>query len=481
MPRAVTPPADASIQPAGLEPGSFRDPESRVFYDGDEVYRALSPDGLTDFEALRASGLLGDERIVRTELVEESGAGGRAAREGLLVHEPAAVLRHERIPFVSYPYEWTFSMLKDAALVQLDLLLASLEHDLVLKDSTPYNVQFKGARPVFVDVGSFERLREGEAWVGYRQFCMLYLYPLLLQSVKDVPYHPWLRGSIDGITPTQMRALLSFRDRLRKGMFTNVFLHARLEARYADRPDQVKQEVKRVFKKELLVANVRKMRKLVERLSWDPPKGVWTAYGERNSYTDDDARRKDEFVRQVATAQPWNLVWDIGANNGRYSRIAAEGARTVVAVDADQGPVELLYRDLKQEDNEQILTLTMNLADPSPGLGWRGLERRSMPDRGKPDLVLALALVHHVAIRANVPVKEFVDWLASLGSALVIEFPTREDPMVKKLLAPKREGLHPDYELGYFERTLNEAFEVERSERLESGTRVLYFARPKRG
>ncbi len=459
-----------------LEPGSFRDPESRVFYAGDEVYRALSADGLSDFEALRATGLLDDERVVRTETAEHT-----AALRGLLVHEPAGVLRHERIPFVSYPYEWTFSMLKDAALLQLDLLLSSLEHDLVLKDATPYNVQFKGARPVFVDIGSFERLREGEAWVGYRQFCMLYLYPLLLQSVKDVPFHPWLRGSIDGITPTQMRSLMSFRDRFRKGMFTNVFLHARLEARYADRPDQVKKEVRRVFKKELFVANVRKMRKLVDRLEWNPPEGVWTAYGERNSYTDDDAARKDEFVREVATSREWKLVWDIGANNGRYSRIAAEGAKHVVAVDADQGPVELLYRDLRGEGNEQILTLTMNLADPSPGLGWRGLERRSMPDRGKPDLVLALALIHHVAIAANVPVKEFVDWLASLGSALVIEFPTREDPMVKKLLAPKRDGLHPDYELGFFERTLKEAFEVERSERIESGTRILYYALPKRG
>src|SRR5919112_159653 len=357
-----TPETPTSSARAGLEPGSFRDPESRVFYSGDQVYRALSADGLTDFEALEATGLLDDERIVRSERASDVAALG-----DLLVHEPAAVLRHERIPFVSYPYEWTFSMLKDAALLQLDLLLAALEHDLVLKDSTPYNVQFKGARPTFVDVGSFERLRQGEPWVGYRQFCMLYLYPLLLQSAKGVPFQPWLRGSIDGITPAQMRGLMSFRDRFRKGVFTNVFLHARLEARYADRPGQVKQEVKRVFKKELFVANVRKMRALVERLSWDPPGGVWTAYGERNTYTDDDARRKDEFVRDVATSRDSSLVWDIGAHNGRYSRIAAEGARTVLAVDADQGPVELLYRDLREERNDQILTLTMNLADPSPG------------------------------------------------------------------------------------------------------------------
>ena len=172
-------------------------------------------------------------------------------------------------------------------------------------------------------------------------------------------------------------------------------------------------------------------------------------------------------------------MWDIGCNNGRYSRIAAEGSDYVVAVDADQGPVELLYRTLRDEGDEKILPLTMNLADPSPGLGWRGLERRAMPDRGSPDLVLALALVHHVAISANVPVREFVDWLASLRCSLVIEFPTREDPMVQKLLAPKREGLHPDYELENFERVLSDAFEVDRSERLQSGTRVLYFARPK--
>jgi hypothetical protein len=471
-----TPPAQTS-SPAGLEPGSFRDPESRVFYADDQVYRSLSKEGLEDFEALAASGLLEDARVVRTER-----ADGVAGLENLLAKETAGVLRHELIPFVSYPYEWTFSMLKDAALVQLDLLLAALEKDLVLKDSSPYNVQWRGARPVFVDVGSFERLREGEPWVGYRQFCMLYLYPLLLQSVKDVPFHPWLRGAIEGITPAQMRGLGSGRDRFRRGWFTNVFLHARLEQRYGDRGGEVKRDVKKAgFNKQILVANVRKMKKLVARLEWNPPEGVWVAYGERNSYTDDDAKRKDEFVREVSTSREWPLVWDIGANNGRYSRIAAEGAKTVLAVDADQGPVELLYRTLRDEGDEKILPLTMNLADPSPGLGWRGLERKSLPERGTPDLVLALALIHHVAISANVPVKEFVDWLSSLGCSLVIEFPTREDPMVKKLLAPKRDGLHPDYELGFFERCLNEAFDVERSERLESGTRVLYFARPKRG
>jgi SAM-dependent methyltransferase len=470
--------ATPSTQPSAYEPGSFRDPESRVFYAGDSVYRALSPEGLEGFRALEQSKLFaeatGDGRLVRTEHADT------ASVPGLLAKETAGVLRHELIPFVSYPYEWTFSMLKDAALLQLELLLAALEEDLVLKDSTPYNVQWRGARPVFVDVGSFERLREGEVWVGYRQFCMLFLYPLVLQAVKDVSFQPWLRGSIDGIPTTEMANLLSFRDRFRRGLFTNVFLHARLERRYADRAGEVKRDVKKAgMRKEIVVANVRRMQKLVRRLDWRPPEGVWVAYGEQNTYTDDDAQRKDEFVREVARSRSWDTVWDIGCNNGRYSRIAAEGARQVVAIDADQGPVELLYRTLRDEGDEKILPLTMNAADPSPGLGWRGLERRPLAERGRPDLVLALALVHHISIAANVPVREVVDWLASLGCALVIEFPTRQDPMVQKLLAPKREGLHPDYEREFFERCLNEAFDVDRSEVLQSGTRVLYYARPK--
>ena len=476
-----TPPSETTAVPAGaeLEPGSFRDPESRVFYAGDDVYRGLSKEGREDFEAVAATNFWksfsGDGRIVRTELVEAAQVPG-----GLLAKESAGVLKHERIPFVSYPYEWPFSMLKEAALLQLDLNLAALAEDMILKDSSPYNVQFKGAKPVFVDVGSFERLREGEPWIGYRQFCMLYLYPLLLQSVKNVSYHALLRGDIDGISPAQMRGMVSFRDRFRKGFYLNVFLHAKLEARHGARGKEVKAEVKKAgFKKELIVANVRRMRKLVAGLEWDPPQGVWVSYGERNSYTDDDAKRKDEFVREVATSQPWGLTWDIGANNGRYSRIAAEGSKHVLAVDYDQGPMELLHRTLAEEGDEQILTLTMNLADPTPNLGWRGLERKDLAGRGKPDLVLALALIHHIAIAANVPVREFIEWLASLGTSLVIEFPTREDVMVKTLLGPKREGLHPDYERENFERELAAAFDVERRERLVGGTRLLYFARPK--
>jgi ribosomal protein L11 methylase PrmA len=431
------------------------------------VYRALSRAGLQDWEALAATPLAADERIVATEAVELDDLPE-------LTGEPAAgALRHERIPFVSYPYEWPFSMLKDAALLQLALGREALKHDLTLKDASAYNVQWRGAQPVFVDVGSFERLRPGEPWAGYRQFCMLFLYPLMLQAYRGVPYHAWLRGSIDGIAPAEARALLP---RLRRGVLSHVVLHARLEARYAATGGrEVKSELKRAgFGKELLDANLRKLEKLVRRLEYKPGRTAWTEYGATNTYTDEEAARKAEFVRAAAARRPGGLTWDLGCNDGTYARVAAEHADYVVAIDADHATVDGLYRALREQAN--VLPLVMSVTDPSPDLGWRGRERGSLERRGTPDLTLALALVHHVVITGNVPVVEFLDWLRTLDSALVIEFPDREDPMVQRLLSGKTETANPDYDRESFERALGERFTVERTERL--GTRTLYEAHP---
>lgn len=439
--------------------------------------RALSERGLADWEALAATDLFRESvasgRLVATERVAEID-GLPAELEAAKV---AAVLRHDRVPVVSYPYEWPFGMLRDAALLELDLLLAALDEGLVLKDASPYNVQWRGSKPVFVDVGSFERLREGEPWAGYRQFCMLVLYPLLLQAYKDVPFQPWLRGSLEGIEPGQMRALMGFRDRFRRGVLTNVVLHARLEGRYADR--EVKTDLKRAgFHAELIRANARKLRKLVERLRWEPGRTAWSGYGEASPYAEADAAAKEAFVRESAGRRRRRLLWDLGCNDGRYTRIAAAEADYTVAVDADAAVVEALYRALRVEGSETILPLIGNVADPSPGLGWRGEERRPLADRSPPDLALCLALVHHVSLTANVPVRAFLDWLADLGTEVVIEFPTRDDPMVRRLLDRKAPGANPDYETEAFERALEERWRVERREALPSGTRILYRATP---
>ncbi len=463
------PPSRAAAAESSTELGSFRDPDSRVFLEDDVVYRVLSPDGWQDWLALSATPLVEDERLIPTEVVELDDL------PDLTAGPAAGALKHEKVPFVSYPYEWPFSMLKDAALVQLELGRRALQHDLTLKDASAYNVQFKGAKPVFVDVGSFERLNEGEPWAGYRQFCMLFLYPLMLQAYKGMPHHALLRGQLDGIKPSEARALLSAR---RRGVLTHVVLHARLEARYADAGGrEVKSDLKRAgFGKALLDANLRKLEKLVRRLEFKPGRTAWTEYGRTNTYSDEEAARKAEFVRQAA-ARHKGLVWDLGCNDGAYSRVAAEHADTVVAVDADHATVDGLYRALRDEGRTDVLPLVMSITDPSPDVGWRGLERARLERRGTPDLALALALIHHVVITGNVPVREFVAWLRSLDCALVVEFPERDDPMVQKLLSGKVEKANPDYDRETFERALGERFEVERTERLAS--RTLYEARPR--
>ena len=272
-------------------------------------------------------------------------------------------------------------MLREAALLELDLLLAALDEGLVLKDASPYNVQWRGSKPVFVDVGSFERLREGEPWAGYRQFCMLVLYPLLLQAYKNVPFQPWLRGSLEGIEPGQMRALMGFRDRFRRGVLTNVVLHARLEGRYADR--EVKSDLKKAgFHAELIRANARKLRKLVERLRWEPGRTAWSGYGETTPYDDADAAAKEEFVRESAGRRRRRLLWDLGCNDGRYTRIAAAEADYTVAVDADAAVVEAALPRASRR----------RLGDHPPADRERGrpvagprVARRGAPPAGRPE------------------------------------------------------------------------------------------------
>lgn len=457
------------------EPGSFRDRTSKVFYHGGAVLRGLSDKALEDWEYLSSrtffQRLMAEGKVVQTEQIENTGQIGLA-----LGGAWAAVLKHEIIPFISYPYEWSFGMLKDAALLQLELQLAALDEGMILKDSSAFNFQWLGTCPVFIDIPSFERLAPGEPWVGYRQFCQMFLYPLFLQAYKDVPFQPWLRGSIDGIEPEHCSRLMSTRDLLRRGVFMHTYLQAKLQAKYGATQQNIKERMSTAgFNKELIKSNVKRLNKIVRGLSWMPAKSEWADYATNNSYIDIDCDMKAAFVRDLVASRPWNLVWDLGCNTGTFSRVAAENACYVVAMDADHLAIERFYLELKAEGNTSILPLIINLADPSPDLGWKGLERKALSKRGKPNLTLCLALIHHIVISANIPLKEFIDWLAGLGTSLVIEFITKQDPMVKMLLRNK-EDIYTDYEIDYFEQCLSKAFDVKKRELLTSGTRILYLA-----
>jgi hypothetical protein len=436
------------------------------------VLRGLDATAAADWDALKATAFFprrqADGAIVATDELDDA--------------EPPyeRVLRHQRIPFISYPYEWTFSMLQDAAILHLDLLLDALGEGMTMKDGYAFNVQWVGTRPTFIDVPSFERNPQGGPWAGYRQFCQTFLYPLLLQAHKDVPFRYWMRGSVNGLETRDVRNVMSARDLLRAGVLKHVVLHGAMEARFTGKAQAVQSELRDAgFGSELTKATVQGLRKLVGRLRWERSDSTWADYRQICNYTDADRGAKEAFVKQAAAETTPSLAWDLGANDGAYSRIVAEHAGHVLAVDADELVVETLYRALRQERNTSILPLVMNLADASPGLGWRGRERKAFDQREKPELVLALALLHHLVISASVPLPEVLDWLHSLGARLVVEFVHPDDGMVERLLANKPAGLHDDYRVDVFESLLAERFEVERQERLPSGTRTLYCARPR--
>lgn len=469
------------FETSSVDPASFRDPNSSVLHAGPEVLRRLSPAAAEDWQRLSKTTFfrerVRDGDVVATEQVQPAGRRD-------IVDQAAwpVLLRHERIPFVSYPYEWSFSQLQDAAALHIDLLLDALGERMTMKDGYAYNVQFRGAAPVFIDIGSFEQYRGGP-WAGYRQFCQTFLFPLLLQAHKNLSFRPLLRGQVNGIEPAQMRSLMSGLDLTRAGVFKHVALHTAVDARMAEKgggsratADQLRESG---FSDAVAAAAARNMGSLVRKLRWKPSASHWTTYQQTSTYTDRERNDKKTFVREVLSQRHARLLLDLGCNDGTFSLLGQDHADYVVALDNDEQTIDLMHRRLKADGHTKILPLVMDLTDPSPAIGWRSQERPSFLDRARPDAVLALALVHHLAIGSNIPLPEVVAWLHSLGGHLVVEFVGPDDPMAVRLLANKPAGLFPDYRPEVFERLLSHRFEIERQVTLESGTRRLYSAVPR--
>ena len=461
------------------DPGSFRDPLSRVFVTDDAVLRGLSPEGLAQYEAAAAAdvfaALIDDGLVVRTELVDPA--------DSPLGDRWAATLRHERVPVVSYPYEWSFEMLRDAALCQIEVTRRALAAGFITKDASSFNVLFDGARPVFIDVGSFERPPTGEPWPGYRQFCELFLNPLVVTAVAGIPFQPWLRGSIDGISPSDVAPLIHGRRRLDRRLLVHVQLHARAEARFADADADrdVAGDLRRAgFGPKVIAGQLDSLEQTIRSLRVDDEPSTWSDYSDRSHYDDADLAAKEAAVAAAVEELSPELVLDLGANDGRFSQLAVDsGARRAVAVDADATVVDRLYRRLRDGGEQRILPLVLDLTDPSPGLGWRSRERAPFVERVRPDLVLCLAVVHHLAITDTVPFELIVDLLADFGAPVVVELPLRDDPMAARLLARKRAGLFDHYDAPQFEAALARRFDIGERSELPSGRRVLYRVTPR--
>lgn len=430
------------MMPAVADRGSFRDPGGRVFHSGDRILRAVMEPAMPACEAARTSGLyaeLAERELLlpaRTARIDEVAATAPMARQ---------VLEHPRIPYVSYPYEWSFSLHKRAALLQLDLHLAALERGFTLSDASAYNVQFFGTKPIFIDHLSLRPYREGEIWEGHRQFCAQYLNPLLMWAKLGIAPNAWFRGSLEGIPPEDLAPLLSLRHKLSWTVFSHVTALAALQrraARAAHGP------TKRLSEARLPLSALRGMldgmRRFIGGLSLAPQQTVWADYAADNSYEAAEAEAKRAFVTEMVSAVKPAVMFDIGCNSGDYSEVSlAAGARYVVGFDFDTGALE--QATARFGDRRDFLPLWLDAANPSPVQGWAEGERKGFLERaGRTDALVALAVVHHLAIARNVPLEMVVEWLIGLAPTGIIEFVPKSDPMVQRLLA-LREDVFPDY------------------------------------
>lgn len=453
--------------------GSFRDPDGRLTDRDGRLLRELAPRGAEGWRAVSATDWFAEEvaagRIAGTREVPDVAPG-----DG-----DVAVLEHDRLPFVSYPDEWTFGMLREAALLQLRMLELSLASGLMVKDASAFNIGFRGVQPVFLDVGSFEPQRKGEPWRAYGQFCEQFLFPLLVWAHRGFDPRPALRGRLAGLTPAQARAVLHGRDVLRKGVFRHVVLHARAAAR--PRPaGEVQSELRKAgFDARLIAANVKGLQRIVRGLRLPAQRSEWTEYHGDKAADDADRVRKEAVVRALAGERRRGLVWDVGANDGHFARLAAEGAEQVIAMDSDGAVVERLSDALLADGDTTVQPLVVDATDPTPARGWRLRERPSLPERGRPELVLVLALVHHLVLSASVPMAEVTEWLAGMDAEILLEIPEREDPMVRALLSRKPADAYQAYDAAEFARLVGERLDVRSEETLPGGTRRLLRVAPR--
>ncbi len=465
--------------------GSFRDPVNRVYEleskSSKRILRGLSQDALGVYKSLADEKFfqkfISAGKIVGTSLLPSKDKDAKS----IMADGWAGVLEHETVPFVSYPYEWTFSMLKDAALLQLELIEVGLENGWTLKDATPYNIQFIGSRPTFIDTPSFEPWVKGEQWVGYRQFCSMFLTPLLLKTHLGIDYLPLMRSYLDGIPPTEAAKFFQGMKRFKKGVMSHIIFPAKVENAIAnrERDDAPAQERKaRPQSDAMVIGLVQSLRRLVKSLSIEIDHTDWSQYDKTHSYQEADFQAKKDFVLKQASLSKRDQVWDIGCNTGTFSRISAEFANQVISIDGDHNAVEQLYIHQRKDADSNILPLVMNLGNISPGQGWAGTERQGLDQRKKPDLVLCLALIHHVRMSANIPNRLFLKWLRSLDAEIVLEFVNRNDEMVIKLLTNKKEQ-YEDYNIDQFVKETKEFFTIKDREPLKGGKREIFFLKPR--
>jgi hypothetical protein len=448
---------------------SFRDPSGFLFSREGVLYRQINKIYSENYDRLMSSKLY--TRLVDSQLLIPHEEVSIEPEDPSLAYK---IIKPERLTFISYPYEWCFSQLKDAALATLAIQKLALESGMVLKDASAYNIQFHHGKPVLIDTLSFEIYHEGEPWVAYRQFCQHFLAPLALISHRDVRLSQLLRVYIDGIPLDLAASLLPRKTRYGLGLAAHIHMHAAAQKRYADKPVAKEQPTRKISKLQFM-GLMDSLETTTRKLSWKPSGTEWGDYYTASSghYTSSAFEHKKQLVSQFLERIHPITTWDLGGNTGEFSRLATGMGSYTIAFDIDPAAVEQNYLQVKKNKDTLMLPLVMDFTNPSPSLGWHNQERHSLLERAPADALLALALIHHLAISNNVPLPLLAEYFQSLGKSLVIEWVPKDDSQVQKLLA-SRQDIFSDYHQESFEAAFGNYFHIKEKVSIQDSPRVLY-------
>jgi len=480
---------------------SFRDPSGFLFFENGTLFRSVSLLYQQNYDHLMRSGLydklVADDLLIpHREVQPPAEASGHCeARERR--SNPYKILQPDIVPFISYPYEWCFSQLKDAALALIRIQKQALDCNMSLKDASAYNIQFLKGKPILIDTLSFEIYKENQPWVAYRQFCQHFLAPLSLMASRDIRLGQLMRIYIDGLPLDLVSRLLPISTWFKPALLSHIHLHAKAQKRYAKlgtapfsqpfvipakagiqgKSDSKNKRgipsVSPKVTKHSLIALIHHLESAITSMQWHPASTEWSNYYEDTNYSQAAMDHKKRLVEAYLSESKPHTVWDLGANTGVFSRIATAKDIDTISFDVDPAAVEKNYRQMRENQETKLLPLCLDLTNPSPSIGWANEERLSLIERGLADTVLALALIHHLAISNNVPFSHIAAFLSQVCRFLIIEFVPKNDSQVQRLLR-SREDVFPDYTQDHFEASFQDDFSIHKREQIVDTQRTLY-------
>ena len=447
-----------------IENSSFRDRSGFLFYYENEIYRIINFSYKKQYEKFMNSELY-------QKLEEKNLIITHSEIENLDIDcDYYKIIKPEKIPFISYPYEWSFSQLKDAALLTLRIQKAAMKYGMTLKDGSAFNIQFHNGHPIFIDTLSFEIYEEGQIWKPYKQFCQHFLAPLALISKKDVRLNLLSKIFIDGIPIDLAAKLLPKTTFGNFGLMAHIHAHAKSQKHYEDKDAKIKQKT---LSKRSFEGLIESLKSSIEKMTWNVDSTEWGDYYSDTNYTEKSFEEKKQFISLTIDQVKPKLVWDMGANTGVFSRLASTKGINTISYDIDPLAVEKNYLLSSQNSEQNILPLILDLTNPSSGIGWNHNERMSIIQRGPADMVFALALVHHLAISNNVPLNKLAEFFSQISKFLIIEFVPKSDSQVKRLLLT-RDDIFENYDEKNFEIEFSKFFKIINSKKILDSERTIY-------